>query len=85
MNSFEDFKKKLDNEHKWPTTYMFKFVVPSNKIDELKAIFPEEPINVKESKNGKYSSFTMKKHIDSSDEVIEIYLKVRKIEGLIAL
>jgi len=85
MNSFEDFKEKLDDEHNWPTTYMFKFVVPSNKFSELKAIFPKEPLNVKSSKNGKYTSFTIKKYINSSDEVIEIYLKARKIEGLIAL
>lgn len=85
MNSFEDFKEKLDNEHKWPTTYMFKFVVPSNKIDELKEILQKEPIIVKNSKNRKYASITLKKHIEYSDEVIEIYLKVRKIEGLIAL
>ncbi len=85
MNSFEDFKKKLDNEHKWPTTYMFKFIVPSAKFSELKAIFPQESLNLKSSKNGKYTSFTLNKYIKSSDEIIEIYFKAQKIKGLIAL
>lgn len=85
MDSFKAFKEKLDNEHKWPTTYMFKFVVPSAKAPELKAILSKESFQTKSSKNGKYVSFTMRKLMKSSDEVVAIYLKAKHIEGLIAL
>jgi putative lipoic acid-binding regulatory protein len=85
MDSSKAFKEKLDNEHKWPTTYMFKFVVPSAKVSELKAILSTETLQTKTSKNGKYVSFTLKKYMKSSDEVVDIYMNTRKIEGLIAL
>ena len=85
MESFMAFKEKLDSEHKWPSTYMFKFVVPKAKAHELKAIFLKESLQTKDSKTGKYVAFTMKKLMNSSDEVIEIYRRTSEIEGLIAL
>lgn len=85
MDSFKAFKEKLDLEHKWPTTYMFKFVVSSARAPELRAILATESLKTKPSKNGKYISFTMEKLMKSSDEVVEIYTKTRHIEGLIAL
>ena len=85
MESFKAFQEKLDNEHKWPSTYMFKFVVPKVKANELKAILSKESLQTKDSKTGKYVAFTMKKLMNSSDEVIEIYRRIGKIEGLIAL
>ncbi len=84
-DSYKAFKEKLDSEHKWPTTYMFKFVVPSAKAPELRAWLSKESLHTKSSKNGKYISFTMKKVMKSSDEVVEIYIKARHIEGLMAL
>ncbi len=85
MDSFQDFKDKLDQEHKWPCDYMFKFVAPSAKADEVRAIFQKETLIPKLSKAGNYISFTMEKRINSSDEVVEIYLQAKKIEGLIVL
>ena len=85
MDSFKAFQEKLDNEHKWPTEYMFKFVVPKSRVDEIRGIFGKEALTFKNSKAGNYVAFTMKKRMNSSDEVIEIYKKAEKIEGLIAL
>ena len=85
MDSFRAFKEKLDQEHKWPSTYMFKFVVPKVKIDEFQQAFEKEYFQQKESKAGNYTSFTLKKTMDSSDEVVEFYVRAKKIDGLIAL
>ena len=85
MDSFKAFKEKLDQEHKWPDIYVFKFVVPVLKVPAFKAEFPDESFLEKKSKAGNYISFTLKKKLHSSDEVVEMYLKARKIEGLIAL
>ncbi len=85
MDSFSAFKEKLDQEHSWPGIYIFKFVVPSAKQDELREVFPEETFTERKSKAGNYISFTLKKTINSSDEVVDIYLKAKEIEGLIAL
>ena len=85
MDSFESFKEKLDKEHKWPTSYMFKFIAPIAKADEVNMVFAGETLKSKLSKAGNYESFTMEKLMNSSDEVVEIYLKAKKIEGLIVL
>lgn len=85
MDSYSDFKQKLDQEHRWPTIYMFKFVVPSKKVEEFYVLFDKESLQSKESKGGNYFSFTLKKMMTSSQEVVEIYLKAKKIEGIIAL
>ena len=85
MDSYHDFKEKLDREHKWPTVYMFKFVVPSDKVQEFQSVFEKESLESKKSKSGKYASFTLKKMMSSSQDVVEIYLKAKKIEGIIAL
>jgi hypothetical protein len=85
MDSFKAFKEKLDQEHKWPDMYVFKFVVPVGKATEFKAEFKNEAFQEKKSKAGNYISFTLKKKLQSSDEVVEMYLQARKIEGIIAL
>lgn len=85
MDSFKAFKEKLDKEHSWPDFYLFKFVVPTAKKDELMAEFPEETFTEKNSKSGNYISFSLKKKVKSSDEVVDIYVRARKIEGLISL
>jgi putative lipoic acid-binding regulatory protein len=42
-------------------------------------------IEQKPSKNGKYTSLTSRKILNSSDEVIAVYQKVSQIEGVITL
>ena len=85
MDSFQDFKNKLDLEHKWPCNYMFKFVVPSAKADEVRTVYRNETLIPKTSKAGNYVSFTMEKRINSSDEVVAIYQEAKQIEGLMVL
>ncbi len=85
MDSVKAFKDKLDQEHDWPGIYIFKFVLPASQKLELKELFPDESFKEKQSKAGNYISFTLEKTIHSSDEVVEIYLKAREIDGIIAL
>lgn len=85
MDSHKDFKEKLDNEHKWPTTYMFKFVVPKGKVEDFRALFSVENLKEKASKAGNYISFTFQKQMQSSNEVVDVYLSAKKIEGVISL
>ncbi|MCG8308016.1 MAG: DUF493 domain-containing protein [Cytophagales bacterium] len=85
MDTHKAFKEKLDIEHDWPTTYMFKFVVPKNKTKEVRDMFSKETLMEKKSKAGNYVAFTFKKLINSSDEVVDIYLQAKKVKGLISL
>ena len=85
---YEQFKKKLEEEHTFPVVFMFKFIVPSDnqKIALVESLFTEEAeISQKQSSKGNYFSLTAKQVVMSSDEVIEIYKKATAIEGLMAL
>lgn len=83
--SYAAFREKLDAEHKWPTYYMFKFIVPREQESEIYKVLPRENWTSKASKSGTYISFTAKLYLSSSQEVIDIYQKAHKIEGVIAL
>lgn len=87
MSNFSenDFREKLEGTHKFPTLYMFKFIVPEARTQEVKALFPRNEVFVKASSKGKYVSVTAKTMMPSSDAVIEIYGKAHQIEGIIAL
>jgi putative lipoic acid-binding regulatory protein len=81
----DNFRTKLEQHYSWPSLYMFKFIVPSHKEDELKKLFPNHIFTEKNSTQGKYVSLTMQIMASSSDAVIEVYQKASAVEGLIAL
>lgn len=81
-NSFRD---KLDKVYVWPSLYVFKFIVPQQRVGEVKELFPNHTSTEKQSENGKYTSVTFNMMMPSSEAVINVYLKVRHIEGIIAL
>lgn len=85
MDLDKSFSDKLDREHQWPCDYLFKFVVPVFKKNEFLDLFPGEKFQSKESSGGKYTSLSLLKQMTSSAEVIAIYRKAGKIEGIIAL
>ena len=81
----ETFREKLDQNHSWPSLYMFKFIVPRGKEEEVRSLFPLHTTSAKESKNGNYISLTFRMMMPSSEAVITVYQKVSTIEGIIAL
>ena len=81
----ESFQKKLDDHYAWPSLYIFKFIVPKGKENELEQLFPGHEISRRESAKGNYSSFTIQMMCSSSENVIRVYEMVEQVEGLIAL
>ena len=80
------FKASLNATHSWPCEYVFKFIVPKAKQKEASCFVDNFlDFSVKESQNGRYVSLTVKKLMHSSDEVIAIYKKASKVEGIISL
>jgi putative lipoic acid-binding regulatory protein len=80
-----NLKELLDSQHEWPGNYTFKFVVPGNKSGELRQVVAAEESHSRQSKSGKYTSMTFEIACQSSDDVISIYQKVSKIEGIVTL
>ncbi len=89
----QDFYKRLKEEllksSLWPNEYLYKFVVPTdnNKIQRIENIFDNigAVINTSQSKTGKYTSVSISVKMKSPDAVIEKYIEVSDIEGLISL
>lgn len=83
--SINSFREKLDEHYTWPAVYIFKFIVPVGKEDEVKQLFPNHTPSEKLSKQGNYVSVTAELTMISSDAVIEIYIKASAIQGIVAL
>jgi uncharacterized protein len=81
---FKGLEEKLDKVE-WPSVYMFKFIVPMEKEEELLLIFNSRPVERKISKTGKYVGITTSYWIQSVSEVIEVYKKAATIEGIVSL
>ena len=93
MKNKEDFYRKLkislETTTKFPTKYMFKFIVPTDedKVKKIKDIFNYLGviIDTKPSKTGKYKSITIVATMKDADEIIKKYKDVSDVKGVISL
>ncbi len=89
----EEFYKRLlsqlQEDTSWPSEYLFKFIVPAEleKIAEVRSAFDDldAAIVTRDSTKGNYTSISVKAMLDSPETVIEKYLQVSKVEGVISL
>jgi putative lipoic acid-binding regulatory protein len=82
---FESLRQKIDEQYTWPSLYMFKFIVPQAKVNEVKSLFPKHEVQTKPSSKGTYISVTAKIMANSTEEIIAIYTRAQSIEGIISL
>jgi uncharacterized protein len=79
------FQELLDDQIEWPDVYTFKFIVPSDELEQMRSIFRGQPIKVRESRKGNYLSITARMQMASSHEVIEVYQQAATVQGVISL
>lgn len=86
---YSRLKKQLKDDTSWPTLYLYKFIVPASleKIAEIEAIFDgtDALINTRDSSKGTYTSVSIKVSMESPEAVVQKYLEVSKVEGVISL
>ena len=86
---YDRLRQQLQDDTSWPSEYLYKFIVPSSseKIAEIEAIFDGTGamINTRDSSKGTYTSVSIKVTLDSPDAVIEKYIEVSEVEGVISL
>ncbi|WP_412465497.1 DUF493 family protein [Pedobacter sp. KLB.chiD] len=84
---YVNLKEKLESVEKFPGVYHFKFIITGglDKIQELRAILPNDEFMEQPSKTGKYVSITVKKPVQNADEVIAVYKQVGNIKGIMIL
>ncbi len=93
MDKKEAFYKKLKSDleetTKFPTKYLYKFIVPSEKgkIAQVESAFNHlgAVITKKSSKTGKFISISILVNMNSANEVIKKYKEVAVVEGIISL
>ncbi len=83
--SLLSLQARLDEFYTFPCGYVFKFIAPMARVDELAQLLKGRPFTTRYSKNAKYVSFTAEWEVRSSEEVISLYREAAKIKGVIAL
>lgn len=86
---YQRLKEELINSTVWPAEYLFKFIVPSDneKVTQVEEAFNQmgAVIETKQSKTGKYTSVSINVKMESAQSVIDKYLELSTIEGIISL
>lgn len=86
---YERLKTELDNTNTWPAEYLFKFIVPTDqeKIEAIKNAFDSlgAVIKTSQSKTAKFTSLSVDVQMKSAQEIIDKYIEVSTIEGIVSL
>lgn len=86
--SVNRLRERLNEIHKWPSVFMFKFILPSDevRITKLKMIFNESvEFRQRQSAKGNYTSVTVFEMMLDADSIFDRYKKAAEIEGIISL
>jgi len=86
---YERLKVELDMSNTWPAEYLFKFIVPTDiaKIQKVEEAFDcmGAVIKTTKSKTGKFTSISIDVQVKDSQEIIDKYIEVSTVEGIISL
>ena len=86
---YERLKTELDNTNTWPAEYLFKFIVPTDeqKIEKIKNAFNSmgAVIKTSQSKTAKFTSLSVDVQMKSAQEIVDKYIEVSTIEGIVSL
>ena len=86
---YERLKEELRTTSDWPSIYLYKFIVPTDtiKILAVENAFDNmgSVINTKQSKTGKFTSISINVSMLSPEHVVEKYIDVSSVEGIISL
>lgn len=86
---YSRLREELNNTSVWPSEYLYKFIVPTDpkKVEEIENAFDNmgAVMHTTQSKTGKYTSISINVMMESPELVVEKYIEVSNIEGIISL
>lgn len=85
QDKLEKLKLVLEETQKFPTEYLFKFIVPVAEVHQILLILQGMEIEQRASQNGNYISVSGKTVVQKSDDIIKIYQRASVIKGVISL
>jgi len=86
---YDRLRGELEQSTEWPSEYLFKFIMPSvddnaerveNAFNGMGAV-----IKTSKSKTGKFTSVSVNVQMINAQAVIDKYLEVSTIEGIVSL
>lgn len=86
---YERLRTELNNSNTWPAKYLFKFIVSTDleKIKKVENAFNSmgAVIETKHSKAGKYTSISIDVQMPNAQKIIDKYLELSTVKGIISL
>ncbi len=86
---YERLQKELDLSTAWPALYLYKFIVPTEPENILRVEDAFDcmgaVIKTTKSKTGKFTSVSVDVMMKNSQEVIDKYIELSTIKGIISL
>lgn len=86
---YERLKTELNISNTWPAKYLFKFIVPTEQESIEKVVNAFNNIGAiivtKRSKNDKYTSISIDVQMPNAQEIIDKYLELSLVKGIISL
>ena len=86
---YDRLKVELDMSNTWPALYLFKFIVPTENDNVERVEFAFDcmgaVIKTPKSKTGKFTSISVDVQVKDSQEIIDKYLEVSTIKGIVSL
>src|SRR5688572_13401901 len=82
-DQIERLRQRLNEIHRWPSIYMFKFILPTDeaRITRLKLIFGESAeFRERLSAKGNYTSVTVREMMLDADSIFDRYKQAATIE-----
>jgi len=86
---YDRLRNELNESNTWPAEYLYKFIVPSvaDNTERVEAAFNDmgAVIKTSKSKTGKFTSISVNVQMASAQAIIDKYLEVSTIEGIVSL
>ena len=86
---YDRLRNELNESNTWPAEYLYKFIVPSiaDNAERVEAAFNDmgSVIKTSKSKTGKFTSISVNVQMASAQAIIDKYLEVSTIEGIVSL
>jgi uncharacterized protein len=84
-STWKQFAENLEAHHTWPCAFVFKCVLPQSQADTARGLLPEGEITTRESQGGKYVSLTCTFPAQDAASVVDVYMRLSQVEGIILL
>ncbi|MDR0230124.1 MAG: DUF493 family protein [Flavobacteriaceae bacterium] len=85
---YDRLKEQLETERTWPNEYLFKFIVPGDpkKVAQVEEHFDglKADIQLRNSSSNNFTSVSVRVQMKSAQAIVDKYIALSTIEGLMS-